>query len=172
MTPHLSSCLEVKAGRPGVRQFDLQWALCLRLAPSTPGSPAFGFGRRSAPPSASPPGSPPAATPRIAGEIGSFFAEVRIDPLGQRPAHPVHLQQILHAGSADPARGPERVQQRPLAPRSHPVDFVQGVLLHFGGAFGAVGADGEAVGFVAQALEVAHSTAGVRPTANGLQVLR
>ena len=172
MTPHLSSCLEVKAGRPGVRQFDLQWALCLRLAPSTPGSPAFGLGRRSAPPSASPPGSPPAATPRFAGEARSFFAKVRIDPLGQRPAHPVHLQQVLHARPADSARAPERIHQRPFAPWADAVDLVQGVLFHLGAALGAVGADGEAVGFVAQALEVAHSTAGVRPTANGLQVLR
>ena len=48
----------------------------------------------------------------------------------------------------------ERVEQGLLAPRPDAFDLVEGVLLHLGAALGAVGADGEAVGFVAQALEV------------------
>jgi hypothetical protein len=57
------------------------------------------------------------------------------------------------AGLLDPAGGAEVVEQRAFAGRADALDFVEFAGDERLGASGAMGGDGEAVGFIAEALE-------------------
>src|SRR6185312_7859392 len=84
----------------------------------------------------------------------SLGMEMLIDALRDRLADPLHPLQIGEPGPGDAARRSEMMQQRLLAPGADAGDLVKRRAADRLGAARAMRADGEAVGLVAQPLEV------------------
>ena len=81
------------------------------------------------------------------------IAEVVIHQLRRRGVEARRLFQIGKAGAGDGLGRAEGEQERPLARRPDAGDFVERASHELLLAPGAVGSDGEAMGFVAQALD-------------------
>ena len=84
----------------------------------------------------------------------AFGMEMVINLLGHRLADALDPFEIGEPGAGDAARRAEMMQQRLLAPRADAGDLVERRGADRLGAPCPVGADGEAVGLVAQALQV------------------
>ena len=81
------------------------------------------------------------------------LVEVGVDEFRHRLGDAVDRLQILDAGHRHRLGGAEMAQQRPLARRADAGDLVERICVDLLGALGPVGADGEPVRLVAQALD-------------------
>src|SRR5688572_12817289 len=84
----------------------------------------------------------------------SARVEIVVDAPRRRAGNTRNLFQILERGALDRAGRSEVHQQRPLAPRADAGNLVERTRRHALRALLAMGADGKAVGLVAQALEI------------------
>src|SRR5262245_48860233 len=81
--------------------------------------------------------------------------EVVVNTLGQRGVDAFDGGEVFGGGAADALGGAEAVEQGFLAALADAGDFIERVLAEIGGgSLCAMGADGPAVGLVAQALEI------------------
>ena len=85
-----------------------------------------------------------------------------VDLLGQLAGDAGHGGEVGEGGAADGLGGAEALEQGALAGGADALDLVERVADRVLLALGPVGADGEAVGFVAQALDVVEHRVAVR----------